>query len=101
MLDENDNMYYSNGNTHYSFDKSSKTWSLINWKGISGFDTTYIWSTDANTYYSYGSLQYKLNKETLTWKKKNWNIESVSKSNIWSDGENFYLSSATQQYVLN
>ncbi len=101
-FDENDNMYCSNGYTHYSFEKSSKTWSTIEWKGISSFDNTYIWSTNNNTYYSNGSLQYVLDKETNIWNKKQWNgLTSINGSYVWTfEGKTYYMASK-DYYVLN
>ena len=98
---DGENIYYSNGNSHYVLNKETSTWTRKTWNGLTNFYGSSIWTDGENIYYSNGNTQYVLNKETSTWSVKTWNgLTSFSGNNIWTDGKNIYYSSTTQ-YVLN
>ena len=97
------NIYYSNSSSQYVFDKTTKTFSSMNWKNLTWFDGEDVWTDGTNYYYSEGSKQYVLNKATYTWEPKTWNglTSFYAYDTIWTDGVKTYYSSGTKQYVLN
>lgn len=72
-------------------------WESMNWKGLSNFYGSNIWTDGDNIYYSDNSNQYVLDKSTRTWTPKTWNgISSFSGKLIWKDGDNICLSGNKQ-----
>lgn len=66
--DLNNNVYYSNGTTHYQFNKSSSTWTEKTWYGLSEFSGLYVWSNNRNIFVSDDNQNmYVLNTSTSTW----------------------------------
>ena len=90
------------------FDKSTSTWTNVNWN-ISNIDGKYIWTDGDNVYYQNWKSPtsgYVLNKSTSTWSGKSWSGNSDANFNanyIWTDGTNIYYSNGTgaKNYILN
>ncbi len=97
---DGENIYYSNGYTHYAFDKETLVWKEKEWKGLTRFSGSSIWTDGENIYYAVGSSHRVLNKETSTWETKTWNID-VEAPNIWTDGVNVYYTTTVKSYVLD
>ena len=101
------NIYSSEGinSEGYQFvlDRSTLTWNIKTWYGITALDGYKIWSDGSNIYYSSGSDQYVLDRQTSTWYIKTWNgLTSFSGSNVWvDDGGTVFYSSGSNQYVLD
>ena len=108
---DDNNIYYSNGNTHKRFIIDSRGfkfnhWNDKTWDGITSFYGSRIWTDGDDIYYSYNNTQKILDKSTSTWYDKTWyglpDWLKINGENIWTDGENIYFtSSGTTNYVLD
>ena len=101
---DDENIYYSNGETQYVLNKSTSTWTTKTWNGLTNFSGEHIWTDGENIYYSYESTQYVLDKSTSTWTTKTWNGLPLSVfygEHAWTDGETIYYSYINHKYVLN
>jgi hypothetical protein len=93
------NIYYSMGSDkQYILNKDTNTWEKHTWNGFTDLYRAYFWTDGVHMYYSdnYDSSQYVLDIETNTWKVKNWiNFPEAYRYryDVWSDGENIYISS--------
>lgn len=89
-------------NSQAVFNKDTKLWELMNWKGLTSFHGRNVWTDGTNYYCSSGSEQYVLNIATHTWFPMQWKgLTSFSGGNVWTDGTNIYYSSGTEHYCLN
>ena len=59
-MDNNKNIYYSEGQAQYYLDKDTSTWYQKSWNGFNNITGRYIWTDGTDIYYSYGSDQYVL-----------------------------------------
>ncbi len=101
-------IYYSDYNSHYILDRSTKTWNSITF--FYRFDGGNVWHDGANTYLSVKSSAYVesiqaiWDKTTKSWKTMTWNgLTDFYGSNVWSDGTNTYYSDYenSENYVLD
>ena len=105
----NGNYYYSKHDMQYVLDVDTHTWNTMVWQGLIYFSGEDIWENNGKYYwqkYSDSSEieQYELDVDTLTWKPKYWNFENgctLGGADVWSDGENYYVSNGTDQYILD
>ena len=99
---DGDNIYYSNGTSHYVLNKSTSKWTAKTWSGLTSFNGYDIWTDGNNIYYSNGASQYILRKSTSTWVTKTWSgLTSFEGRYIWTDGDSIYYSLINNQYVLD
>lgn len=102
--DNSGNVYYATVGYQYKLNKQNLTWEWVEWKGLSQFWGSDIWSDGQNIYYSgrdtnNTAINYKLNGDT--WEPKTWyGLDTLLSdgaylkgSDIWSDGENIYFTS--------
>lgn len=99
------NVYYSLGtDRQYVLNKETDTWEVKNWNGYSDLYGSYLWSDGEYMYHSDGAnCQQVLNTATDTWETKNWNNLPDALSNkldIWTDGENTYISAGTNKHYI-
>ncbi len=105
------NTYYSISKWTKIFDSNTLTWTEIEFQFPIDENTTFngrdIWSNGYEIYYSsysefLGSYQYVLNIETQTWSEVTWSGDFVDldADYIWTDGENYYYSNGSAQYVI-
>lgn len=83
--------------------KHNDTWKVKTWNGLADFNGRYVWSDGTHIYYSKETEQYVLNGDT--WEPKTWEEVTPDAYNIWSDGDNIYLSDLSNlsqsHWVLN
>lgn len=98
--DLKNNVYYSNGTTHYQFNKSSSTWSEKTWYGLSEFNGLYVWNNNRNIFVSDDNHNmYMLNTSTSTWSQITFGgpwLRPMGRHTYWYDG-NLYWG----EYKLN
>ena len=83
-------------------DKSTSTWSIKTWNGLTNFDGNNVWSDRDTTYFSYSGINYVLDKSTSTWSRISFTgIVSIDANYIWTDGNNTYYSYDANQKVLS
>lgn len=100
---DGENIYYSDGSTHYVLNKETSTWSSKSWSGMSFFRGYFIWKYDNAICYSCSSEQHILNKITDTWETKTWGsiVMPFDGHKIWFDGSSYFHSDGNNQYELN
>ena len=95
------NIYYSSDTSQYQLDKTTSTWSVKTWTGLTSFRGWYIWTDGTNIFCSNDQNQYQLNKSTSTWEPQIWNgLTNFLGQRVWTDGTNFYYSKEDDQYQL-
>ncbi len=104
---ESSNPYLANGQCVLS----GTTWIDVTWTGIGGlFSYPYysmgncIWTDGVDTYCSLGNygVQLVMNKKTNTWETMYWKgYTDIMGDYVWTDGENYFYSKGTLQYVLD
>lgn len=76
--DYDGNTHYDYGsNRHYVYNKTTKTWSVKTWTGLTNFNGDGVW-TDGTTIYYNGS--YYLDSSTGEWVAKTWSSASAISS---------------------
>ena len=92
---DGENIYYSNGSTHYVLDRDTSTWTSVTWNGVSNFFGSYIWTDGTDVYLaSSGNSNYVLNKETSTWSSADISGPQITPSDIFCDGNILYMSNS-------
>jgi len=93
---DGENIYYSYNNNHYVLDKTTSTWAVKTWNGLTSFKGDKVWTDGDNVYIN----KYKLDKSTNTWNlKSDWMY--VDADYIWLYKGIVYYSSYSNQYFLN
>lgn len=94
---DGENIYHSNGSTHYVLDRDTSTWTSVTWNGVSNFFGSYIWvdGTDVYLATSSGNSNYVLNKETSTWSSADISGPQITPSDIFCDGNILYMSNSS------
>lgn len=79
--DYDGNTHYDYGsNRHYVYNKTTKTWSVKTWTGLTNFNGDGVWNDGTTIYYSSGSNQYYLDSSTGEWVAKTWSSASAISS---------------------
>lgn len=101
---DGDNIYYSERDKQYVFDKTTKTWEDKTWDGsLWAVVGSCFYEIDGNLYSFGGSSAARLNKEAEKWETVTFSgIDGDCYGyNIWSDGEKIFHSYSNKHYVLN
>ena len=98
---DGENVYYSDGQNQFIFDRENEIWKEKVWTGLTSFSGRYIWSDGENIYFSYYSSQYVLDLANSSWSSKTWYGLSVTGDCVWSDGGIIYYSRSGENYVLD
>lgn len=88
---DGENIYVSNEEEQYVFDKESKVWIPKVWYGLENFNNFWIWTDGKNVYYG---DTYVLNKSNSTWNQIVLDTsqlrEDFSPLKVFNYGENVY-----------
>lgn len=103
------NTYCSNNGNNYVLDKATHTWSAKEWNGLTNINGSFVWFDGKNVHYSDGSSipqnikHYVLDIETSTWEEISYSSEVgyFTGNNVWTDGENVYISYKKNQQVMH
>ena len=103
---DGEDIYYSWLGTSYKLNKSTKNWDTITWSdsGYTSIKGTEIFIYD-NTHVIYldDRLRYEFSKPDNAWYLIKWRGGTPDRawgSRTWTDGENLYLSSNSDQYRM-
>ncbi len=87
----------SSSSTHFILDKTTETWNLKTWNGVSNLDASCIWTDGINIYYSKNGEHKVLDKTTSTWNTVDMGNLNFNGKQVWSDGQHIYISTSNIQ----
>ncbi|MCF0126896.1 MAG: hypothetical protein HUJ68_14315, partial [Clostridia bacterium] len=95
------NIYYSEGATHFKLNTQTQIGVKIEWSGLVEFNGKYVWNDGVDVHYSEGSgKQYTLEKGTFKWVEQVGGKE-IYGNQVWKYNNQIYYSNGTIQYQYN